>query len=108
MLLQKIEGFFFRGKVPRVEFRPQKLTVEHQLEGADAEIPVLVSGDFQVREMFFQILSQLLIARSVVSFLAVFNVKFHSSPLHRKIPNFEHPHHRRIEAFREGARDAKS
>ena len=79
MLPDEIYRFFFGGKVARVEFRPQKFTIEHQLEGADAKISVLVSGDFQVREMFFQFLSQLLIARPVVSFLAVFNVKFHLS-----------------------------
>lgn len=84
MLLDEIDGFFFRGKVARIQFRPQEFTIEHQLEGADAEIPVFVSGDFQVREMFFQILSQLLIARPVVSFLAIFNVKFHLSLSGRK------------------------
>ena len=81
MPLDEANRFFIRGKVARLEFRPQKLAVEHQLEGADTEIPVLVSGDFQVREMFFQILSQLLISWAVVSLFAVFNVKFHSSPL---------------------------
>ena len=74
MPLDEANRFFFRGKVARVEFRPQKFAIEHQLEGADAKISILVSGDFQVREMFFQILSQLLISWPVVSLFAVFNV----------------------------------
>ena len=81
MLPDEIDGFFFRGEIARVEFRPQKLAVKHQFERADAEITVLVSGDFHVRVMFFQVLSQLLISWPVVSLFAVFNVKFHSSPL---------------------------
>ena len=81
MLPDEIDGFLFGGKAARVQLRPQKFAIQHQFEGADAKFSVLVSGNFQVREMFFQILSQLLIARPVVSFLTILNVKFHSSPL---------------------------
>ncbi len=102
MLPDEIDRFFFRGKSARVEFRPQKLAIEHQLEGADAKISVLVSGNFHVREMFFQILSQLLIARPVVSLLAILNVKFHSSPLPQEIKVGKHAYHRRIVARGEG------
>ena len=80
MLPDKIDGFLFCGKSARVQLRPQKFAIQHQFEGSDAKFSVIVSGNFQVREMFFQILSQLLITRPVVSLLAIFNVKFHSSP----------------------------
>ena len=69
------------GKPALLEVRKEELAVAGDLEGADAVLAALVSGDLDLRVGGFHVLSQLLKLGPVVSPLAIFDVHLHGIAL---------------------------